>query len=139
MLWWTQGLDQLLHRTGYLLHSVKKAKKENPVQLQVMLGEIISKENDEENEDNLNKFHEKVNIFSIEFSREILDCLMKILSQWVRFTSNGELVPSYLFYVSLRRRHVQTLIHKMSQCQECWSSEGVWRWRTENGGKCLLT
>jgi hypothetical protein len=37
--------------------------------------------------ENLNEFHKKVDIFSVEFSRKILDSLIKHRSQRVLFSS----------------------------------------------------
>lgn len=53
----------------------------------------------------LDELHEKMDIFGIEFSREIVDGMMQILVLRVRFFSDLELLLPYLFYVLSRRRH----------------------------------
>jgi len=64
---------------------------------------------------NLNEFHEEVNIFGIKFNREIFDSLVQILNQRVWIFANGKFVPSYFFNVLLWCTHFLTYNYLITQ------------------------
>lgn len=56
----------------------------------------------------LDEFHEKVDVFGVEFGGEVLDGLVEILGERIWVAADGEFGPPYLLHVLSGRRHCRT-------------------------------
>ena len=77
----------------------------------------------EEMKKNLNEFHEKVDILSVEFSREILNSFVKHGSQWIHISTNRKSGFPKTFNVISRTSATTTTRHCEQNSQNLQARE----------------